>query len=250
MNRRAFLAGLGGLGAGWPVACHAQSWPKPAPAAQQSDKPYWDAWKWRPSITAVAGKNEPQLQAIHQARTFWNAELSKLRTSFRLGPVRHVVSDLRVEDLYRPPGDAWNLPEPLRKIDGDIIVALSDESIVPSTTGWVSPRKLSPSELLLNELLPRKPSPRKLLIQIQSQDTYPMTISNAPRNVVAHELGHAIGLSHNEIASNSLICGSAATCLFQFPGKGFLPLTDTDKALLVELYPPDWRNEKPCNFAG
>jgi predicted Zn-dependent protease len=35
---------------------------------------------------------------------------------------------------------------------------------------------------------------------------YPLTLPNVARNVIAHELGHAIGLSHND-DPNYLMCG-------------------------------------------
>ncbi|MBM3469468.1 MAG: hypothetical protein FJX73_01545 [Armatimonadetes bacterium] len=43
----------------------------------------------------------------------------------------------------------------------------------------------------------RSSSPEKVLIGIRSHRLHPMTLPNVYRNVVAHELGHAIGLGHN-----------------------------------------------------
>jgi hypothetical protein len=211
--------------------------PAKAPPSAPTDKPYWSAWRWRPSITAVAGEGDPQLPAIHQARNFWNAELSKIRTLFSLGPVKYMTGDLRVKD-FRRPFTARDLPEPLRAIDGDIIVALSDGPFEAFTNVWISPLKV--------------------LIQFQSDDTYPMTSPNtwpmttpntAP-NIVAHELGHAIGLPHNANPT-ALMCGLAETrCTRNYPNQGFLPLTASDEARLAELYPPDWQDEKPGRRAA
>lgn len=39
----------------------------------------------------------------------------------------------------------------------------------------------------------------------------PLTLANVARNVIAHELGHAIGLGHNNDAAK-LMCGRPAPC--------------------------------------
>jgi hypothetical protein len=101
-----------------------------------------------------------------------------------------------------------------------VIIALSDgDGFNPFTSPW--------------------PAVRKVLVAIPSFRTYSQPSPGLARNVVAHELGHAIGLGHNEDAT-SLMC-SGAWCHFDFPNAGFFPLTTAEKAKLLEMYPPHWQ---------
>jgi hypothetical protein len=216
MNRRAFIAGLGSLTASWPLACHAQPPSDGIPSSQNVLR--WGAWKWRPSIVVMSGKGDPRVPAVHEARNFWNAELSKLRTSFRLGPVSHIPEYVRLDELNRPPDDLLNF---VTKTGGDVVVALSYDSTRSFTTQWRSSRKL--------------------FILIASEKTDEFKTPGAARNLVAQELGHTIGLRRNECAT-VLKCGDS---VWTFPGERFLPLTDQEKAQLAEMYPPNWKNEPP-----
>src|SRR5262245_567470 len=88
----------------------------------------------------------------------------------------------------------------------------------------------------------RSPAGAKVLVGIKSDHRYPLTLPNVPRNVIAHELGHAIGLSHNADPT-MLMCGRPAPCrpdAFQSYTKRFFPLTDEEKARLVQMYPTNW----------
>ena len=67
-------------------------------------------------------------------------------------------------------------PERLGSIPGDIVVALSDAAFISFSMHW---------------------SIGKGLVAIKSGRAYPLTLPNVARNVIAHELGHAIRLAHN-----------------------------------------------------
>ena len=59
------------------------------------------------------------------------------------------------------------------------------------------------------------------------------------RFVVSHELGHVIGLGHNDDAA-SLMCGDGVPCRPRFKD-GVFPITTAEKAKLLEMYPPHWQ---------
>lgn len=111
--------------------------------------------------------------------------------------------------------------EQLGFIPGDIVVALSDADFISFSTHWPN---------------------GKGLVAIKSIRSYPLTLPNVARNVIAHELGHAIGLAHNSDPT-MLMCGRPAPCrpmAFQSATEHYFPLTGDEKALLLQLYPANW----------
>jgi hypothetical protein len=109
------------------------------------------------------------------------------------------------------------------KIHGDLIVALSDWEIVSFA----------------------RPSLRdgRRLVVIRGYQHYPLTVPNVARNVIAHELGHAIGLGHNN-DPDYLMCGRPASCrpdAFRSGIQRYFPLLDEEKQTLLKLYPPTWK---------
>jgi hypothetical protein len=83
----------------------------------------------------------------------------------------------------------------------------------------------------------------KTLVAIKNQRLFPLTLPNVARNVIAHELGHAIGLGHNDDPT-TLMCGRPAPCrpgLFAAEGAKYFPLSEVDKGNLRRMYPSTWR---------
>lgn len=187
------------------------------------------AWDRVPTITVLSAADDPRLALVHDAVAFWNQTLGGLGSGFRLGAVarqeRSVPDDLIIAlsestlNGMRPP-----VPEWLGSIPGDIVVALSDADFISFSTHWPIGRGL---------------------VAIRSIRLYPMTLPNVARNVIAHELGHAIGLAHNSDPT-MLMCGRPAPCrpmAFQSATEHYFPLTGDEKALLLRLYPVDWRTQ-------
>lgn len=92
------------------------------------------AWNFAPSITIVAYKDGPRIPLVGDAVAFCNGTFTALGISFRLGTVMEVVSVVGSEDLMMPSRRAgWptlRLPESIRRMDGDIIVAFSDGEFI------------------------------------------------------------------------------------------------------------------------
>jgi hypothetical protein len=181
----------------------------------------------------VSAEDDARLKAVYEARDFWNAELLKLGSSFRLGAVTHVNGQIDLKEflpkLRAVPLNPFRLPETLRKIDGDVIIAMSDDSFDPFTQGWLSPTKL--------------------LVGIHNgrSDASPKSVGTA--KVVAHELGHVIGLGDNQ-NPKTLMCSSPIWCLYDSPTESFLALTDREKARLMAMYPPDWQDKASRRWKG
>src|SRR5262249_26155258 len=137
------------------------------------------AWNFPPSITIVADKDDPRIPLVGDAVAFWNSTFMALGVSFRLGTVMEVVSVVPSEDLMmlsrRAGWPTLRLPESIRLIDGDIVVALSDGEFISFSARTIIGDKAA--------------------IGIKDYRSYPLTLPNVTRNVIAHELGHVIGLS-------------------------------------------------------
>jgi len=215
MNRRALICGLGSLVAVLPTSGYAQSSP---------GRP----WNVIPEIAVISTESDYRLLAIREAVHFWNAELSKLGSPFRLGSLVHVV----VQAI--PPGDLRDSADPLAartrtgvaKIlsqiapTGDVIVLLSDNSNLKPFTQ-------------------QRPDLQKILVVIPNLPPHARIFRGIVRNDAAHEFGHAIGLAHNDDA-NTLMCGNAR-CGFESYSEEFLPITAKEKTTLLEMYPPEWQ---------
>jgi hypothetical protein len=74
---------------------------------------------------------------------------------------------------------------------------------------------------------------------IRRADIPPLSLPNTVRNVIAHELGHVLGLDHNA-DTTTLMCGRPSPCrpaVFASDSARFFPLTAGDERRIAERWP-------------
>jgi hypothetical protein len=186
-------------------------------------------WNKIPTIVVLGREGDSRNQLVSDAVDFWNSQLAEIGSGFRLGPVTFVSEIIPPQELAEISQAVLNRdpvrepPQGLLKVDGDLIIALSDGDFVSFAA--------------------RFPNTGKRLVGIRSFDRPPLRFTNVGRNVIAHELGHAIGLGHNDNPAN-LMCGRPAPCrpdAFRSNVERYFPLTEQEKQFLLELYPPTWK---------
>ena len=198
-----------------------------APARAQFGVP----WQRTPAIAVISidGK-DPRHALVEEAIDFWNRTLQEVNSGLRLGPaVRHALpipeEDLRTlsASIVGRRGSPVQVPPSLRGLPGDLTILLANSDFV-SFAGPFDPEG-------------------KRVVGIKGAGFRPLTLPNVALNVIAHELGHAIGLGHNSDPTK-LMCGRPAPCrpdAFSSAEPKLFPLTDEEKGQLRAMYPADWK---------
>ena len=117
-----------------------------------------------------------------------------------------------------PGGEAEpDAPRELTSLDADIVVLLSLQDILSYT--WRLPRL----------------DPVRHLVVIRRARGLDRGDAMVSRHVVAHELGHALGLLHND-HPHTLMCGPCQPLTSEPDETGFLPLTNAERERLIVLH--------------
>ena len=179
-------------------------------------------------VVVVPEADDPRVAHTRAAITFWNRTLADLGLDVRLREAALVVGPpgmRAIETFARfvsqrggriPKGrDGPQPPPELAALGGDVVVLLSRQPLLPFAWPLIG----SPDHLV---------AIRTARIGRPREDT-------VLRNVIAHELGHTLGLRHNR-GGASLMCGPCSSLAARESPGGWLPLTARDRSLLRALH--------------
>jgi hypothetical protein len=179
-------------------------------------------------VVVTPDERDGRYIALHEAIAFWNRTLAELDVPTRLVEDRVLVAPPMTRALENYTRAVWQLagktiprgagpraPRELSELKGDLVVFFS-------------------RQVLFSFARPFDERAR-FFVGIQTDTAPPLTFPNISRNVIAHELGHALGLQHNG-DTPTLMCGPCQHLLYQSDEPKFFPITPEERARLRVLH--------------
>ena len=174
---------------------------------------------------------DERVTQTREAVAFWNRTLSDLELGVRLREAELIIAsqDSRALENYArqvsqrggrvPRGTAGpQPPSELTELQADVVVLLSRQPLMPFA--WS---------------LPSSPGSPGYFVAIRTAELRRPSDDKVLRNVIAHELGHTLGLTHNR-ATATLMCGPCSSVAAEDNPLEWLSLTADDRARLRALH--------------
>lgn len=185
-------------------------------------------WLQNPDVIILTQAGDPRIDLTRQAIAFWNATLREIGSSFRFGQVRKVPITRADAQYAQNRSHAMlknrdygpeHLPHHIRRYCGNVVIILANNNFVSFAVGS---RTYGLG-----------------IVAIKGAHFNPFHLPNVTQNVIAHELGHILGLRHNA-DPRMLMCGRPASCrpdTFYAKIPRFFPLSDDERRQLKQKYP-------------